>query len=194
MDGLLEVAKKHGQTEFERARNNCLMELLYASGMRISELMSLSVDSVRGSPKMILIKGKGSKERLVPLSPQAINSINQWLKFRDEKEDQTVKKGLKRSKFLYPSMSKNGHLTRNWFFNKIKSWAVEAGVNSKNVSPHTIRHAFATHLLSNGADLRVIQTLLGHSDIATTEIYTHIVNEKLKSTLEEHHPLSTKSK
>ena len=194
VDALLEVAKKHGQTKFECARNNCLMELLYASGMRISELMSLSVDSVRGSPKMILIKGKGSKERLVPLSPQAINAINQWLKFRDEKEDKSFKKGFKQSKFLYPSMSKNGHLTRNWFFNKIKNWAVEAGVNSKNVSPHTIRHAFATHLLSNGADLRVIQTLLGHSDITTTEIYTHIVNEKLKSTLEEHHPLSTKSK
>ena len=194
VDALLEVAKKHGQTRFERARNNCLMELLYASGMRISELMSLRVEAVRGSPKMILIRGKGSKERLVPLSPQAIYAINHWLTFRDEKEDQSFKKGSKRSKFLYPSSGKNGHLTRNWFFNKIKCWAMEAGVNSKNVSPHTIRHAFATHLLSNGADLRVIQTLLGHSDITTTEIYTHIVNEKLKSTLEEHHPFSDKSK
>ena len=101
---------------------------------------------------------------------------------------------MKRSSFLFPSNSKNGYLTRNWFFNKIKSWAIEAGVKSENVSPHTIRHAFATHLLSNGADLRVIQTLLGHSDITTTEIYTHIVNEKLKSTVEEHHPLSVKSK
>ena len=194
VDALLEVAKKHGQTRFERARNNCLMELLYASGMRISELMSLRVEAVRGSPKMILIRGKGSKERLVPLSPQAIYAINHWLTFRDEKEDQSFKKGFKRSQFLYPSSGKNGHLTRNWFFNKIKCWAMEAGVNSKNVSPHTIRHAFATHLLSNGADLRVIQTLLGHSDITTTEIYTHIVNEKLKSTLEEHHPFSDKSK
>tara|TARA_B100000963_G_scaffold335637_1_gene329947 strand:- start:189 stop:1115 length:927 start_codon:yes stop_codon:yes gene_type:complete len=194
VDALLEVAKTNGQNKFECSRNNCLMELLYASGMRISELMSLRVESVRGSPKMILIKGKGSKERLVPLSPQAINAINQWLKFRDEKEEQSVKKGLKRSKFLYPSSSKNGHLTRNWFFNKIKSWALEAGIKSGKVSPHTIRHAFATHLLSNGADLRVIQTLLGHSDITTTEIYTHIVNEKLKSTLEKYHPLSTKSK
>ena len=113
---------------------------------------------------------------------------------RDKKEDLSIKSGLKRSRFLFPSNSKNGYLTRNWFFNKIKSWAIEAGVRSESVSPHTIRHAFATHLLSNGADLRVIQTLLGHSDITTTEIYTHIVNDKLKSTLEEYHPLSNKSK
>ena len=194
VDALLKVANTQGKTEFERARNRCLMELLYASGMRISELMSLPVATVRGKPKMILIKGKGGKERLVPLSPPAIDALVQWLKFRDEKEELSFKAGLKRSNFLFPSNSKNGYLTRNWFFNKIKSWASEAGVKSENVSPHTIRHAFATHLLSNGADLRVIQTLLGHSDITTTEIYTHIVNDKLKSTLDEHHPLSTKSK
>ena len=194
VDALLEVAKTHGRTEFQRARNECLMELLYASGMRISELMSLPISTARGRPKMILIKGKGSKERLVPLSPPALDALDRWLKFRDKKEDLSIKAGFKRSNFLFPSNSKNGHLTRNWFFNKIKSWAIEAGVRSENVSPHTIRHAFATHLLSNGADLRVIQTILGHSDIATTEIYTHIVNDKLKSTLEDHHPLSTKSK
>ena len=194
VDALLNAAKTQGITEFERARNKCLMELLYASGMRISELMSLPVDVARGRPKMILIKGKGSKERLVPLSNPAIEALDQWLKFRDEKEDQLIKAGLKRSNFLFPSNSKNGYLTRNWFFNKIKTWAVVAGVKSENVSPHSIRHAFATHLLSNGADLRVIQTLLGHSDITTTEIYTHIVNHKLKSTVEEYHPLSTKSK
>ena len=194
VDALLKVAKSQGNTEFERARNKCLMEVLYASGMRITELMSLPVASARGRPKMLLIKGKGSKERLVPLSPSAIDALDHWLKLRDEKEDLLQKKGFKRSFFLFSSNSKNGYLTRNWFFNKIKSWAIEAGVKSENVSPHTIRHAFATHLLSNGADLRVIQTLLGHSDITTTEIYTHIVNDKLKSTLEEHHPLSTKSK
>ncbi len=194
VDALMTVAKTHGQTEFQRARNECLMELLYASGMRISELMSLPVSIVRGRPKMILIKGKGSKERLVPLSPPALDALDKWLKFRDEKENLSIKAGLKGSNFLFPSNSKNGHLTRNWFFNQIKYWAIEAGVRSKNVSPHTIRHAFATHLLSNGADLRVIQTILGHSDISTTEIYTHIVNDKLKSTVEDHHPLSTKSK
>ena len=194
VDALLKVAKTHGQTEFQRARNECLMELLYASGMRISELMSLPVSTARGRPKMILIKGKGGKERLVPLSPPALNALDRWLKFRDKKEDLSIKTGLKTSNFLFPSNSKNGHLTRNWFFNKIKSWAIEAGIRSESVSPHTIRHAFATHLLGNGADLRVIQTILGHSDIATTEIYTHIVNDKLKSTLEDHHPLSTKSK
>jgi len=194
VDALLKVAKSLGNTEFERARDKCLMEVLYASGMRITELMSLPVASARGRPKMILIKGKGSKERLVPLSHSAIEALEYWIKFRDEKEDLSLKSGLKRSSFLFPSSSKNGYLTRNWFFNKIKSWAIEAGVKSENVSPHTIRHAFATHLLSNGADLRVIQTLLGHSDITTTEIYTHIVNDKLKSTLEKHHPLSAKSK
>ena len=170
------------------------MEVLYASGMRITELMSLPVASARGRHKMLLIKGKGSKERLVPLSPPAIDALDRWLTLRDEKENLSLKEGFKRSSFLFPSHSKNGHLTRNWFFNKIKLWAIEAGVKSENVSPHIIRHAFATHLLSNGADLRVIQTLLGHSDITTTEIYTHVVNDKLKSTLEEHHPLSNKSK
>ena len=194
VDALLKVAKADGDTEFERARNICLMEILYASGMRITELMSLPVASARGRPKMLLIKGKGSKERLVPLSSPAIDALDQWLKLRDEKEDLLLKKGFKRSSFLFPSHSKTGHLTRNWFFNKIKLWAIEAGVKSENVSPHIIRHAFATHLLSNGADLRVIQTLLGHSDITTTEIYTHVVNDKLKSTLEKHHPLSDKSK
>ena len=194
VDALLKVAKSHGDTEFERARNKCLMEVLYASGMRITELMSLPVASARGRPKMLLIKGKGSKERLVPLSPPAIDALDRWLTLRDEKENLSLKEGFKRSSFLFPSHSKNGHLTRNWFFNKIKLWAIEAGVKSENVSPHIIRHAFATHLLSNGADLRVIQTLLGHSDITTTEIYTHVVNDKLKSTLEEHHPLSNKSK
>ena len=194
VDSLLEVAKSQGQTEFERARDRCLMELLYSSGMRITELLSLPVSSARGNPKMVLIRGKGSKERLVPLSPPAIEALEHWIKFRDEKEDLSLKSGFKRSSFLFPSNSKNGYLTRNWFFNKIKSWAIEAGVKKENVSPHTIRHAFATHLLSNGADLLVIQTLLGHSDITTTEIYTHIVNDKLKTTLEEHHPLSVKSK
>ena len=194
VDALLEAANTSGQTEFERARDSCLMELLYASGMRISELMSLPVAAVRGRPKMILIKGKGSKERLVPLSPPASDAVDYWLNLRDKKEDLSIKKGSQKSSFLFPSNSKNGYLTRNWFFNKIKSWAIEAGVKSESVSPHTIRHAFATHLLSNGADLRVIQTLLGHSDITTTEIYTHIVNDKLKTTVDEHHPLSTKSK
>ena len=194
VDAILEVANTSGQTEFERARDSCLMELLYASGMRISELMSLPVAAVRGRPKMILIKGKGSKERLVPLSPPANDALDYWLNLRDKKEDLSIKKGSQRSSFLFPSNSKNGYLTRNWFFNKIKSWAIKAGVKSESVSPHTIRHAFATHLLSNGADLRVIQTLLGHSDISTTEIYTHIVNDKLKTTVDEHHPLSTKSK
>ena len=193
VDAILEVANTSGQTEFERARDSCLMELLYASGMRISELMSLPVAAVRGRPQMILIKGKGSKERLVPLSPPANDALDRWLNFRDKKEDFFLKKGARRSIFLFPSNSKNGYLTRNWFFNKIKSWATEAGVKSESVSPHTIRHAFATHLLSNGADLRVIQTLLGHSDISTTEIYTHIVNDKLKATVDEHHPLSTES-
>ena len=194
VEALLQVAKNHGRTEYDQVRNRCLMEILYASGMRISELMSLPVSSVRGNPDMILVKGKGSKERLVPLSPSAIEALFDWLKLRDKKEDLNFNKTRKRSKFLFPSSSKQGHLTRNWFFNKIKEWALISGVKSENVSPHTIRHAFATHLLSNGADLRVIQTLLGHSDITTTEIYTHIVNEKLKDTLDDHHPLSGKSK
>ena len=152
--------------------------------MRATELVSLPLASVVGDPDMILIKGKGSKERLVPISSRARDVISNWLIVREQSLLAST------SKFLFPAKTKNGHLNRETFFKMLKSASYLAGIEPSKVSPHVIRHAFATHLLANGADLRVIQTLLGHSDISTTEIYTHVIDEKLKDLVFKHHPLS----
>lgn len=177
----------------ECARNACLMELLYATGMRVTELVSLPVAAARGDPAMLLVRGKGGKERMVPLSPSAKSAMATWLKTRDATEDLAKTKGVAPSKFLFPSRGKLGHLTRHRFFGLIKEFAVAAGVSPSSVTPHTMRHAFATHLLAGGADLRSIQTMLGHADVATTEIYTHVLDERLTDLVMEHHPLSRKS-
>lgn len=175
----------------ERARNLALMELLYATGMRVSELVSLPVASARGDPAMLLVRGKGDKERLVPLSPPARAALAAWLKLRDEAETaRRIATGAPPSRFLFPSRGESGHLTRHRFYLMIKEFAVAAGVSPDKVTPHRLRHAFATHLLARGADLRVIQTLLGHADVATTEIYTHVLEERLKDLVLEHHPLA----
>ena len=194
VDALLEAAQTSSKTEFHRVRETCLMQLLYATGMRVTEMMELLAITVRGDPTMILVLGKGSKERLVPLSKPAKKAIKDWLTKRDAKEELRKIKGFPKSRYLFPSNGKQGHLTRHWFYQKIKTWAVIAGIDPSLISPHTIRHAFATHLLANGADLRVIQTLLGHADIATTEIYTHVLHENLQSLVMNHHPLSKKDK
>lgn len=186
VEKLLEAAKTYGRNDDERARNICLMELLYATGLRVTELVSLPVAAVRGDPRMILIIGKGGRERMVPLSTLARDALSAWIKLRDESQD----KNKSPSKFLFPSRSKKGHLTREAFFLLIKDLAAYAGLNPKDVSPHTLRHAFATHLLANGADLRAIQTLLGHADVSTTEIYTHVMEERLKDLVFEKHPLA----
>ncbi|SPJ29717.1 tyrosine recombinase [Falsiruegeria mediterranea] len=193
VDRLLDAARNSGRTLHDRLRNVCLMELLYATGMRVTELVSLPVSSARGDPRMLLILGKGGKERMVPLSPPARNALTLWLAARDEAEDKAVAKGAKRSRFLFPSRGKLGHLTRHRFYLLIKEFAVHGGVSPDKVTPHTLRHAFATHLLANGADLRSIQTLLGHADVATTEIYTHVLDERLAELVLEHHPLATDS-
>lgn len=193
VDRLLDAARNSGRTLQDRLRNICLMELLYATGMRVTELVSLPVSSARGDPRMLLILGKGGKERMVPLSPPARNALSLWLGARDEAEDKAVAKGSSRSKFLFPSRGKLGHLTRHRFYLLIKEFAVQGGVSPEKVTPHTLRHAFATHLLANGADLRSIQTLLGHADVATTEIYTHVLDERLAELVLEHHPLATDS-
>lgn len=176
-----------------RVRNSCLMQMLYATGMRVSELVSLPVAAARGDPNMLLIKGKGGKERMVPLSPPAREALHDWLLLRDEKQELAQKNGAKPSPFLFPSTGKSGHLTRIRFYALVKELAVEGGVSPAKVTPHTLRHAFATHLLAGGADLRAIQTLLGHADLSTTEIYTHVLDERLKSLVLEHHPLARKS-
>jgi integrase/recombinase XerD len=191
VDRLLDAAQAHGRNPSERARNACLMQVLYATGMRVTELVSLPVSSARGDPRMLLIRGKGGKERMVPLSPPARTALAEWLTQRDAQEDAARTEGKPASPHLFPSRGKAGHLTRHAFYILIKELAVEAGVSPDKVTPHTLRHAFATHLLANGADLRAIQTLLGHADVATTEIYTHVLEERLRDLVLEHHPLAT---
>ncbi|WP_417205249.1 site-specific tyrosine recombinase XerD [Antarctobacter sp.] len=190
VDRLLVAAEAHGRTEADRLRNACLMQLLYATGMRVTELVSLPVSAARGDPRMLLIRGKGGKERMVPLSPPARAALASWLQTRDTQDDTARAEGKPLSPQLFPSRGKAGHLTRHAFYMLIKDFAVEAGVSPDKVTPHTLRHAFATHLLANGADLRAIQTLLGHADVATTEIYTHVLEERLRDLVLEHHPLA----
>ena len=188
VEQLLQTAHTMPKQRADKMRLTCLMDLLYATGMRVTELVSLPVAAVRGNPDMILVRGKGGKERMVPLSPGARDAVILWLSVRDQDEAHT------KSTFLFPSRGKQGHLTRIWFFQQIKKLALMAGVNVEKVTPHSLRHAFATHLLAGGADLRSIQTLLGHADIATTEIYTHIQYERLRKLVLEHHPLARPQK
>ena len=188
VEQLLQTAHTMPKQRADKMRLTCLMDLLYATGMRVTELVSLPVAAVRGNPDMILVRGKGGKERMVPLSPGARDAVILWLSLRDQDEAHT------KSTFLFPSRGKQGHLTRIWFFQQIKKLALMAGVNAEKVTPHSLRHAFATHLLAGGADLRSIQTLLGHADIATTEIYTHIQYERLRELVLEHHPLARPQK
>ncbi|MDJ0827904.1 MAG: site-specific tyrosine recombinase XerD [Rhodobacter sp.] len=190
IDRLLGAAQSHGRTRDDRLRNTCLLELLYATGMRVSELVGLPAAAARGDPRMLLIKGKGGKERMVPLSPPARDALGAWLSVRDAQEAEAKAGGAAPSRFLFPSRGKSGHLTRHRFYMLIKELAVAGGVPPAKVTPHTLRHAFATHLLANGADLRSIQTLLGHADVSTTEIYTHVLDERLKELVLDHHPLA----
>ncbi len=187
---LLAAAHTHGRNENERLRNACLFELLYATGLRVSELVSLPVAAVRGDPAMILVRGKGGRERMVPLSVPARAATATWLVARDAAEDAALAQGGRRSVFLFPSFGKAGHLTRVRFHGLVKEIAPTAGIPPERLTPHALRHAFATHLLAHGADLRTIQTLLGHASVATTEIYTHVVEERLKALVLEHHPLA----
>ncbi|MDG1352390.1 MAG: tyrosine recombinase [Sulfitobacter sp.] len=190
VDRLLTAARSTGRNDADRLRNTCLMELLYATGMRVSELVGLPVSATRGDPRLLLILGKGGKERMVPLSPDARTALATWITLRDETQTARMAKKQPASKFLFPSRGKEGHLTRHRFYLLIKEIAVAAGVNPAKVTPHTLRHAFATHLLAGGADLRAIQTMLGHADVATTEIYTHVLEARLSELVLEHHPLS----
>jgi len=194
VDRLLDAARNKGRTEGERLRNTALLELLYATGMRVTELVTLPVAAVRGDPRMILVKGKGDKERMVPLSTPARAALAAWLAHRDRTEEDGRRQGKPPSRHLFPGPGAAGHLTRQHFHLMLKDISVLAGVDPSKVTPHTLRHAFATHLLSGGADLRVIQTLLGHADVATTEIYTHVLDDHLKSLVLDHHPLARPAK
>lgn len=191
VSALLSAAAACGRTPEEASRNLCLLELLYATGMRISELVELPVMAARGDPAMILVRGKGGKERMVPLSGPARAALIQWLAFRDgSQETRRLADRQPPSRYLFPARSRQGHLARQMAHRLLKDVAVRAGVSPDAVTPHRLRHAFATHLLEGGADLRVIQTLLGHADIATTEIYTHVMADKLKELVLKHHPLA----
>ncbi|WP_074381441.1 tyrosine recombinase [Bartonella doshiae] len=173
-----------GSKDYLRAlRLQLLSEMLYATGLRISELVSLPVQAVRGKGFCILVRGKGKKERMVLLSKKAYQVLSQWLKLRDQGKNSA-------SLYLFPARSETGYIARQFVARELKSLARRAGIKSDRFSPHVLRHAFASHLLQNGADLRAVQHLLGHSDIATTQIYTHVLESGLYRLVNEHHPLA----
>ncbi len=160
----------------------CLMELLYASGLRVSELIALPASATRQDARMLVIRGKGGRERLVPLNTSARTAMQHY-------QSALADDGIA-GKWLFPSFGESGHLTRQHVARELKDLALAAGLPPARVSPHVLRHAFASHLLQNGADLRVVQTLLGHADISTTQIYTHVLEERLKAMVRDLHPLA----
>jgi integrase/recombinase XerD len=166
------------------ARMSALLELLYATGLRVSELMALPANAIRANTLMLVIKGKGGKERLVPLTDAAKVSVARW------REMLAAVEGEKPSPWLFPADSAMGYLPRQVFARDLKAVAGHAGVGADRVSPHVLRHAFASHLLQNGADLRIVQQLLGHADVATTQIYTHVLDERAKAMVRDLHPLT----
>ena len=178
------------RTDIKSLRRLCLLEILYASGLRVSELVSLKVRAVQRRDGCLMIKGKGGKERLVPLTQPAIEAITMWLARRDQSLPENMAVRERAEPFLFPSSSKSGHMTRERFAQILKELAIEAGLEPSKISPHVLRHAFATHLLANGADLRSVQTLLGHADISTTQIYTHVLDERMKALVFDMHPLA----
>jgi integrase/recombinase XerD len=169
----------------------CLLEVLYATGLRVSELVSLPISASRRDARMIVVRGKGDKERLVPLNDASRQAMADYLAAMEALKNGKGKNDAA-SKWLFPSFGESGHLTRQHFARDLKELAAESGLAPRLVSPHVLRHAFASHLLHNGADLRIVQTLLGHTDISTTQIYTHVVEERLKSLVRDLHPLAEK--
>jgi integrase/recombinase XerD len=184
-EGIADGARPIGE-RLRAARLTCLLEVLYATGLRVSELVTLPASAARRDERMLIVRGKGNKERLVPLNESAKQAMRDYLALREEAAKETRKGSLKASKWLFPE---SGHLTRQHFARDLKALASAAGLKPKQVSPHVLRHAFASHLLQNGADLRSVQTLLGHADISTTQIYTHVLEERLKSLVRDLHPL-----
>ncbi|HZV85534.1 MAG TPA: tyrosine recombinase [Brevundimonas sp.] len=163
-----------------------LVELAYASGLRVSELLALRLEAVRRDPACLIVRGKGGKERLAPLNTAAREAVKTWLVAREAARPEKAPD----SPWLFPSASAKGHLTPRRFAQLLDQTAIDAGIDPARVSPHVLRHAFATHLLEGGADLRVVQTLLGHADIATTQIYTHVATDRLAQVVRDKHPLA----
>jgi integrase/recombinase XerD len=198
VDRLLTRARELAQTadasslqRLRALRLYCLLEVLYATGLRVSELVSLPLSASRRDTRMIVVRGKGDKERLVPLNDASRQAMADYLAAMQTLTS-AKKKSVPSSKWLFPSFGESGHLTRQHFARDLKELAAAAGLAPRLVSPHVLRHAFASHLLHNGADLRIVQTLLGHTDISTTQIYTHVVEERLKSLVRDLHPLAEK--
>lgn len=181
-------------------RANCMLELIYGAGLRVSELVSLEIANlpikniIDGTAQSFIVKGKGNKERLVPLGEIAVLAIQKWLEVREDALPIALNTREKAKKYLFPANTKEGHFGRRQFARLLDKLALEAGVPPEKLSPHVLRHAFATHLLEGGADLRSVQAMLGHANIATTQIYTHVAQSKLRSILEEKHPLSKQNK
>jgi integrase/recombinase XerD len=169
------------------ARLACILETLYATGLRVSELVALPITAARRDARVVVVRGKGNKERMVPLNNAAKNAMAAYLALLEQSGREAE------SKWLFPSFGESGHITRQHLGRELKALAAAAGLRAEQVSPHVLRHAFASHLLHNGADLRVVQTLLGHADISTTQIYTHVLEERLKSLVRDLHPLGEDS-
>ncbi len=191
VDRLLAVAKEGIDAEarpagerLRAARMNALLELLYATGLRVSELVSLPRHALRGREPLIAIKGKGGRERLVVVSEPARDAVEAFRAMLKQRHP-----GAAEGPWLFPADSDSGHLTRQAFARDLKTVAAAAGIATQRVSPHVLRHAFASHLLQNGADLRIVQELLGHADIATTQIYTHVLDERMKAMVRDLHPM-----
>ncbi len=183
VSALLEAARR--DRSFEGIRLLAIVELLYASGLRVSELIALPDSALARDPSLLSVIGKGRKERLVPLGEAARAAVAEYRQARD-----SLTEGPKRSLYLFPAKSSSGYLSRQQVGRALKDLAVRVGLSPARLSPHVLRHAFATHLVEGGADLRAVQSLLGHADIATTQVYTHVAAARLRRLIEQHHPLA----
>jgi integrase/recombinase XerD len=193
MEALIAAARMQAGDSAEGVRLLCMVEMFYASGLRVSELVTLPLSAARNRDGFLLVKGKGQKERLAPLNKAAREAMGEWLAVRDG----FLPQGARRThaeRYLFPSRSAEGHITRRRMHQMLKDLARAADIDPEKLSPHVLRHAFATHLVEGGADLRSVQTMLGHSDIATTQIYTHVARDRLAKVVEAAHPLSRRTK
>jgi len=197
IDALFTAAEADNSVKGIRLRTQ--LEILYAGGLRVTELVTLKFNSVArvtraDAAPCLTIRGKGGRERLVPLTGAAVRAIRDWAAVRKQTLPKNAISRDRADSFLFPSSGKSGHMTRERFAQLLKQLARDAGLDASRISPHTLRHAFATHLLERGADLRAVQTLLGHADIATTQIYTHVLDEHMQQLVEDHHPLASLTK
>ncbi|MBV9540964.1 MAG: site-specific tyrosine recombinase XerD [Alphaproteobacteria bacterium] len=193
MDSLIAAARKQSDKSAEGLRLLCMVEMLYASGLRVSELVTLPLAAARNRDGFLLVKGKGQKERLAPLNKPAREAMKAWLAVRGDFLPAGARRGAA-ERYLFPSRGVEGHITRRRLHQMLKDLALAANLDPDKLSPHVLRHAFATHLVEGGADLRSVQTMLGHADIATTQIYTHVAKDRLTKVVEAAHPLSRRRK